>query len=423
MRRYVGLIVALAIVALVVAACGGGSEDRDTGDDAESGSSFAAQATPAPFPTPAPSASTGAFGDDGRFGTRGPAGAAGPPALGLPPLPGQPFPGDAKGVRADEVAASVQARSLLLDVLDRQVISTASIILVAEDVDGALAQVRLAAEALGGFVETLSSRGDGKDARANITVRVPAAQFFEALERIEALGDVRQRNLGSEDVTEQHIDLEARLRSAERQEASLLALVERAENVNEILTLEREISRVRSDIEHFQGQLTFLERRIDLATISVALLSPQAELGVPPSADVGVAVDDVSGAVASVRATVERLGGKIDSSFVSVRGEVEQAQVAFRVFRDGFDAALASVEGLGELEHKEVRQGNEGDADAPRPEEPGSRVVVTLSQAPEEEDGSPVAGIVLVSVGGPLAAIGLVYGAFRLGRRQGGATP
>ena len=65
-------------------------------------------------------------------------------------------------------------------------------------VEVAIREVRIVAEGLGGFVEQLSASGDPGRQQANMTIRVPGAQFFTALERMEALGEVRSQTLGSE---------------------------------------------------------------------------------------------------------------------------------------------------------------------------------------------------------------------------------
>ena len=103
---------------------------------------------------------------------------------------------------------------------------------------------------------------------------MPQAQFSSAVEQIELVGKVQSKNLGSEDVSERFIDLQARLKSSLREEESLLSLLDRTSTVIEVLAIERELTRVRLDIERLQGQLNFLERRIDLATITVSLSSP-----------------------------------------------------------------------------------------------------------------------------------------------------
>ena len=69
-------------------------------------------------------------------------------------------------------------------------------------VEVAIREVRVVAEGLGGFVEQLSASGDPGRQQANMTIRVPEAQFFTALERMETLGEVRSQTLGSEDVSD-----------------------------------------------------------------------------------------------------------------------------------------------------------------------------------------------------------------------------
>ncbi|MDP6550126.1 MAG: DUF4349 domain-containing protein [Dehalococcoidia bacterium] len=111
--------------------------------------------------------------------------------------------------------------------------------------------MRAIAENLGGFVEHLDSSGGPERQRASMTVRVPQDQFDPALVRIEALGEVQSRNEGAEDVSEQFIDLEARLKSSLREEQSLLSLLGRTGTVSEVLAIERELARVRAEVERF----------------------------------------------------------------------------------------------------------------------------------------------------------------------------
>ena len=114
-----------------------------------------------------------------------------------------------------------------LDTAQRQVISQASVSMEVDEVPVAVAQVQTTAESLGGFVGQLSSSGGPERQQSTMTIRVPQAEFFTALEHIKSLGKVRSENVGSEDVTERFIDLEARLRSALREEESLLSCLTR----------------------------------------------------------------------------------------------------------------------------------------------------------------------------------------------------
>lgn len=88
---------------------------------------------------------------------------------------------------------------------------------------------------------------------STLTVRVPQTELSLVFEQFKTLGEVRSENAGSEDVTEHFIDLEARLKSAQREELSLLTLLDRATKISEILIIEQESSRLRAEFERLQA--------------------------------------------------------------------------------------------------------------------------------------------------------------------------
>ena len=311
-----------------------------------------------------------------------------------------------------------------LDTAQRQVISQASVSMEVDEVPVAVAQVRTTAESLGGFVGQLSSSGGPERQQSTMTIRVPQAEFFTALEHIKSLGKVRSENVGSEDVTERFIDLEARLRSALREEESLLSLLDKANQVSEILAIERELSRVRSDIERAQGQLNFLERRVDLSTITVSLFPPDAEVAEPPSGSLTIEVSDVSRSVEGIKALVSGVGGELDRVFVAVRDGEESSEVTLRVFSKDFKQVLSSVEAHGKVRDKEIRETTVPvEAEATSPEEPDARIDISFVEKESSVVGriiaiaSPVGGVALV------ALLGLLfYAAYRAGRHRGSLT-
>ena len=311
-----------------------------------------------------------------------------------------------------------------LDTAQRQVISQASVSMEVDEVPVAVAQVRTTAESLGGFVGQLSSSGGPERQQSTMTIRVPQAEFFTALEHIKSLGKVRSENVGSEDVTERFIDLEARLRSALREEESLLSLLDKANQVSEILTIERELSRVRSDIERAQGQLNFLERRVDLSTITVSLFPPDAEVAEPPSGSLTIEVSDVSRSVEGIKALVSGVGGELDRVFVAVRDGKESSDVTLRVFSKDFKQVLSSVEAHGKVRDKEIRETTVPvEAEATPPAKPDARIDISFV----EKESSVVWRIIAIAapVGGValVALLGLLfYAAYRAGRHRGSLT-
>jgi hypothetical protein len=102
---------------------------------------------------------------------------------------------------------------------------------------------------------------------ANIIIRVPARNFSQLLSRIESLGKVTDKTLSGRDVSTEYVDVQSRIRNLERQEQRLLGLVDKAAVLNEVLTLENELSRVREEIEVLRGRLAGLEDTTTYSTI------------------------------------------------------------------------------------------------------------------------------------------------------------
>jgi hypothetical protein len=125
----------------------------------------------------------------------------------------------------------------------------------------------------GGFVaDTRLAQEDGEVSRATYVLRLPAEGLDGALGSIRALGKVVSERLTAEDVTEQYADLEARLANAKAAEARLVRLLaDRTAALADVLQVERELTRVRENVEVIEGKLRFLARRVDLATLTVNL--------------------------------------------------------------------------------------------------------------------------------------------------------
>lgn len=162
-------------------------------------------------------------------------------------------------------------------VLDRLLIRTITLTLGVEDVQASFHAVgRIAAEA-GGMVTKASFNQEGERQMATITIRVPPdeATVNRTLAQLRALvgerGRILDESVSSNDVTEEYSDLEAQLRALRATEARLLALLEKAQRLEEILPLERELTNLRTQIDRLEGRRRLLERQTALATITVVL--------------------------------------------------------------------------------------------------------------------------------------------------------
>jgi hypothetical protein len=300
-----------------------------------------------------------------------------------------------------------------LETSGRAIISTSSLAIEVDSVPSAIDQLRTIANSAGGFIETLSTTGGADPDRGNATVRVPGSAFLTTLQRVKELGTVIGESVGSNDVTEQVIDLKARLRSEEAKETSFLELLGRANSVSDLLSIERELSRVRTEIERLTGQLSFIEQRVDLATIHVNFGQPDSLAAEPPSASLAMDTRDVDDAVTQLKAMVLQAGGEVDSTSISLNNGVLQAFVAVRVLPATFDDTLFRAAQLGDVTAKEVRQPG-ATSDLPESDEATARITVTLNQSESTRNWWVWAG----APGAALAVILLLAGTYRIGRAR-----
>ncbi|MDE2842214.1 MAG: DUF4349 domain-containing protein [Chloroflexota bacterium] len=230
----------------------------------------------------------------------------------------------------------------------------ARLILEVDSVEGAALQVRSIAASLDGYVERMASSGGSFSPRSDIILKVPQGRFDSFMKRVEFLGVVQYRSLGGEDVTDQHVDLAARLSTLRMEEQGLISLLDRGSSVAELLGVERELSRVRTDIERTQWQLELLERQVDLAAIHVALFPSGTTMVVGPTASFTVEAAGVDARLAEVQQFAADRLGQIDEIYLSSSGESQMARVTFRVYSDDFARATQFIEGQGRVTAREL---------------------------------------------------------------------
>ena len=159
----------------------------------------------------------------------------------------------------------------------RKVVSTATLRIEVRDVGRTTAEAGRLAVGAGGFVAGSEETGAPDERRARVTLKVPGDRFDELVGAVAALGEVRSKQVGTEDVTEQVVDLEARLRAARAASERLQQLIARAATVAEVVSVESELARRTSEVESLEGRLRVLRDRVDLATVTVNLSPPQPE--------------------------------------------------------------------------------------------------------------------------------------------------
>ena len=165
----------------------------------------------------------------------------------------------------------------LESVEERMIIWTGDVSLIVKDAEDSLEKVEAIAKDLGGYVVNSSSWYQDEQLRARLSIRVPAEEFDAAMARLKELAiRVENRNISTQDVTEEYTDLDARLRNLEATETELLELLtevrERTGKAEDILAVHREVSNIRGQIEQVKGRMQYLEKMTAMATINVELI-------------------------------------------------------------------------------------------------------------------------------------------------------
>jgi len=207
----------------------------------------------------------------------GPAGSPGPPPPGGPPGPGGPVTAAMRTAEyageQEAPAAGVHYGAAVEAATTRQIIYTADYTIEVDDAEAAGEQVEAIAKQLGGFLSGQSMRVDETDnRRVTVTIRVPSEKFGDAVAKLKALGKVIDGSISSQDVTEEFVDLEARLRNARREEERLAELMKRTAKLSDIVIVEEKLSSVQGHIEQILGRQRYLKDRVGLSTITVTLL-------------------------------------------------------------------------------------------------------------------------------------------------------
>lgn len=163
-----------------------------------------------------------------------------------------------------------------LDVENRSIIYAGTMTVRVDDVDAAAAKAISLATAAGGFVGGDNRRRDDRRSTGTLVLRIPAAKFTPTLEQLKDLGDEEDRTITAQDVTDQVVDVQARLDNAEASVDRIRALLARATTIGEITSLESELSRRLSDLESLQARKRKLDGLTALSTITLQLLGPEA---------------------------------------------------------------------------------------------------------------------------------------------------
>jgi hypothetical protein len=181
-----------------------------------------------------------------------------------------------------EVAASSPSagqqwsRPFEFDPATRLIVRTGQASIEVDSLEPAMTELRRIVQRAGGFVADASVQSGRNQLRqATLELKVPSTRFDELTEGLQPIGRLEFVNVGAEDVSEEFVDLTARVANGRRLEDRLVELLRtRTGKLQDVLSVERELARVREEIERMEGRLRYLKASAQLSTLSVSLHEP-----------------------------------------------------------------------------------------------------------------------------------------------------
>ena len=167
----------------------------------------------------------------------------------------------------------------------RSIIRTGEVRLRVENYERARANLTAAVEARGGYVsdssKRINDRGEASWTAGRVVLRVPAENFSDTMGTVESEGRVLESSTSTQDVTDQVVDLQARLDNLRAERDRLRELYQRANDTEDVLAVERRLSEVQTEIEQTEARLQNLQRRVAYSTITVEMTEPRPDRPAP----------------------------------------------------------------------------------------------------------------------------------------------
>ncbi len=161
--------------------------------------------------------------------------------------------------------------------VDRKLIRNGNIEFLTADVRKTKVEIERIAKEQEGYISDENESNYNNRLQVNQTLRIPASKFDEVMKQLEGLAEkVDAKNINTQDVTEEFIDVEARLKTKKELEARYLELLKQAKTVADIVSIEGQIANVRAEIESMEGRLKYLNNQVSFSTLSVSYYQESA---------------------------------------------------------------------------------------------------------------------------------------------------
>ncbi len=160
----------------------------------------------------------------------------------------------------------------------RKLIKEISLDIETKDYDNYIESVRSNVTSNGGYIETSNESNNSEFRSFNATIRIPVGKADDFTESVSNNATVKRRSENVQDVTEQYVDIEARIKVYKAEEESLIEIMKQANNVTDLLSVKERLANVRAQIESYTAQLKSLENQTDYSTITLTVTEVEREV-------------------------------------------------------------------------------------------------------------------------------------------------
>ena len=204
-----------------------------------------------------------------------------------PPTPESDFssaPAVQPSRQSDAGADPLQGLTIATGNPAAMIIRTGQAFIEVDKVDPAILKIRQLAAQVGGYITNSSvSGGHDQIRQASFEIKIPASKYDQAVGSLSAIGKVETVTSTAQDVGEEFVDVTARVQNSRRLEERLISLLaNRTGKLDEVLRVERELARVREEIERYEGRLRYLSVRVAMSTLTISVHEPAPLIGNSP---------------------------------------------------------------------------------------------------------------------------------------------
>jgi hypothetical protein len=282
---------------------------------------------------------------------------------------------------------------------NRKLIRNATVVLEIISFDQAVQKITAFASEEKGYVATTSSeKQENGKLKGEIVVKVLPENLDRFLQKIRGLGELKNQTLGTEDITKNYFDTESRLKNARVMEQRLIDMLKKkSEDINDLLQVEKELGRVREEIEKMQGDLKFWDSQVQFATVTISLaekdLEAAAKYLLKERAQLALYTPEVEKIYNDLKALASSGGGRIQITNAQLdrdnSGRVS-ARVSMLIAPEESDGVIANAKAMGRVENFQIQteriaQGGEGMSENANTKRDKVELNITISRDEQEQ--------------------------------------